>query len=210
MKKIILIGLLCFATLMVQSQEPNNCGELVIDFCHLSEDGKALEFSVAATTNIGTSYSYPNFLLLNNHLDTIAISKVKHYGIPGYLVKEKLELQVDTLVEFEGILQVNSGNKATCSIPISFKSEMLKAVPDRSVFAGFTVDEKSVLIDIKEFHRTEILASMANSRGEEIFQTSIDRATTVIPVPDLEQGIYHVWIHDKAKNLRFTYQLHKK
>lgn len=210
MKKIILTGLLCSFAFLAWSQDSTNCGELVLDCCQLSEDGKALNLSVAATRNIGIGYAYPYYILLDNQLDTIAISKVKHYGIPGYLVTERLELKVDTLVAFEGTLQVISVNEVSCSIPFSFNPSMLSNESERTTFAGFTVDQKSVMIDIQNLKGAEIQVSMANRKGEEIFNTQIQKATTLIPTPELEQGVYHIWIHDKTNKLRFTYQLNKE
>ena len=138
MKKIYLV--FSFLPLFTQAQNLPSCDSLVINCCTFDSVGPGTLSLFADNHSVTEFYGYPNFVLFDANMDTVAKETVTYFGIGSGFQVHTLDILTPVLLPFSGKLNLYKGFGATlcCSFPFSIP-DTVNAVTDLNAGSDFDV-----------------------------------------------------------------------
>jgi hypothetical protein len=139
MKKNLLI-ILFFAPLFLRAQNLPSCDSLIINCCSFDSLGPNTLTLLADNHSVTEFYGYPNFVLFDANMDTVAEETVTYFGIGGGFQPHTLDIVIPVVLPFNGKLNLYKGFGATlcCSFSMSIP-DTVTSVEDINAENIFTV-----------------------------------------------------------------------
>jgi hypothetical protein len=118
MKKLLLVLPLFLSFLYLRAQNLPQCDSLVIQCCDFNSLGPNT-LTITVYNNSSYLFDYPNFILFNTAMDTIAKETVAYFGISTGPQQHTMDIVVPIVLPFNGTLNLYTmfGDSLCCSWP---------------------------------------------------------------------------------------------
>jgi hypothetical protein len=212
MKKNLLLFLFLIPVLL-HAQNLPSCDSLTIHCCTFDSVGPNTLTLFADNQSMTEFYGYPNFVLFDANMDTIAKETVTYFGIgPGFQA-HTLDIRTPVVLPFSGKLNLYKDFYATlcCSFPF-YIPDTVNSTGDMDAKNSFEIfpNPASDKVTVSLKNNSELKGfdiSVVDLAGRPAITLNAEGYQFQFSTLDLQQGIYFLKFADKKSGYIFIEKL---